>query len=114
MAVVESAMARVRLLVSVLSADQAAQQVGQQTQGLIMADIEIQKSQLDYHFARECPRCGDEAGRTGGINEWEGERVIELGCPDCGYVHDVRNVRWAEELSKANAPTFTPGRAVSA
>jgi predicted RNA-binding Zn-ribbon protein involved in translation (DUF1610 family) len=75
-----------------------------------MADITLQASQLDYHFALECPRCGDEAGWTGKINIWQGGRVVELGCPNCGYVHDVRSARWLQELDKADGPKFTPGR----
>ena len=48
---------------------------------LIVADIKIQKGQLDYHFTRECPRCVDEDGWMGKINQWRGEPVIELGRP---------------------------------
>ena len=75
----------------------------------IVADIKIQKGQFDYHFTRQCPRCGDEAGWTGKTNQWRGEPVIELGRPNCSCVRCVFNIHWTEESSKVDAPTLHPG-----
>lgn len=65
---------------------------------------------MDYHFRRECPRCGEEAGWTGRIEEWEGRMAAELACPHCQYVFIHVSAAWERELTMYPPTTFVPGR----
>lgn len=66
---------------------------------------------LDYRYARECPRCGTEAGWTGRTEPWEGRPALELACPHCGYLFIHWSGRWEAEFQSA-PPEWVRGRDV--
>jgi hypothetical protein len=70
----------------------------------------IRVQDLDFHFTRDCPRCGRDAGWTGAVNTWKGERVLELACPACDYVFDVFKAPWLRELEADPPVSFKAGR----
>jgi len=65
--------------------------------------------ELDYRFARDCPRCGETAGWNGGTSTIDDLPMLELSCPNCGYDFAHFSGRWHKLLKSPRPPTFTAG-----